>query len=205
MKQMNNLPSDINIRPLSYIITIPTPTAINESIVKIKKKFNLFHDQKITHQQGIISLNTAHITLKRRFYLQQESTEDDIIKTLRKITFDPIYITASTLSIYQTEEQGNVLVVLVDNNDELKRLHKSVLTSLLPFITRDDVFSGENYTPHISVLYKLSDNKIHEGISISEKEILPLSFTIDSFQLLKNIKGVMKEREIIYTHFVKEH
>lgn len=205
MKQMNNLPSDINRRPLSYIITIPTPTAINELIVKIKNKFNLFHDQKITHPQGVISLNTAHVTLKRRFYLQQESTEDDIIKTLKKIKFNPINITASTLSIYQTEEQENVLVVLVDNNDELKELHNNVLTSLLPFITRDDVFSGVNYTPHISILYKLSDNKIHEAISISENEILPLSFTIDSFQLLKNIKNVMKEREIIYTHLTKDH
>ncbi len=181
----------------SYLITSFTPTDLNDKFITIKKRFGLYFDQPLLHQNSIITLNNAHITLKRRFYLKEEISDSTLLEHLTHVSFKPISITANRLEIFQSKELGNVLVALVDPNEGLANLHLSILRSLSPFITQPSEFEGLQFKPHLSLLYNIPSDKIDKAFEDANKNILPISYILSHFSVLKNIPGVDREREIL--------
>lgn len=174
-----------------------TPSPHAEKIWAMKRHFNLFEDQEKTRNDSVISLNEAHITLRRRFYLKDPAMESSFIKELEKISFPPILIKAETIDVFESETKGNVLIALVTPSQLLKNLQTEIVSTLAPFIDEKLSKDAFGFTPHISLVYEVPDAQIKEAKIYVENNILPISYEMKDFHLLRNIEGVSKERVIL--------
>ncbi len=193
----------MNDSKLSYIITANAPESLNKKFWEIKKKFNLFVDQEKVHADSIITLNIAHITIKRRFYLKPGFTEEELFASLDTVAKRAIPIEADTLEVFKTEKYGNVPVALVKKTEELQRLHEEILRAVLPYVDSEMKFEGTVFKPHLSVVYNAPDEKVHEIASYTKKKILPVSYMLNNLYVLKNIPGIEREREIVRKYLFK--
>lgn len=182
---------------LSYIIAANAPEELNEKFWNIKKKYNLLVDQEKVYQDSIITLNIAHITVKRGFYLKKEAAEEQLLATLDAVEKKLIKITANTLEIFKTQDLGNVLVALVEKTDVLQQLHEDVVNAVSPFINSDNRFEGNNFKPHLSVAYNIPAEKLSEILYYTKGKIFPINFSLDNLYVLKNIPGIKKERAVV--------
>lgn len=185
---------------LSYIISSFAPSSINDTVWKIRKRFHAPPRQEKKSTNSIITLDTAHITLKRRFYLKENVTDSAVVDLLKNITLDPIPVIANKFRVFPSKEHGNVLVAVVEKNDELRKLHNDILEALDPFDESNTEYEGDRYQPHLSIMYGVPDNQLDEVMQYSEQVLAPISYRLDNFYLLKNIQGIKKEREILYRY-----
>ncbi len=185
--------------PLSYLITSMTPSPFAEKIWEMKKHFNRFEKQEKTQENSVITLNEAHITLKRRFYLKDPSLEDEVVKSLAKIKFDPIKISVTSTDIFPSETMNNVLIGRVSEPVQLAALHQNILETIFPFTTPESLTETHSFNPHISLIYDLADADIEKAKEYAIEHIFPMDFELSDFLLLRNIEGVSKERVILST------
>lgn len=163
---------------------------------ELRHKFGL-QLQKKERENSIISLDTAHITLKRRFYLQDTATDDDLLAALETVDPQPIAVQATKLEVFHSETQGNVLVALVEQASVLQELHNRLVEVITPYIYSDNQFERKDFTPHLSIMYEIPDSLLKEAFAYAERVMLPLSYTVTNFYVLKNIPGIQKERSIV--------
>lgn len=187
---------------LSYVITSLSPSDINDRFRNIKTYFNsIYNDDQTADTTHSIRKNHAHITLKRAFYLREGIRDEEVRRALMAIKFKPFPITATKLEVFKTHKYGNVFVASVDPIPELKKLHEDLVSLIATGEeAEEDVFEGEHFTPHLSILYRLPEEKIPEAMDYAEKQILPITFTLDAFQLMRQIPGVVGERELLQTY-----
>lgn len=189
--------------PLSYSVTSLTPPEINESFLKLKHRFGLFYTQPITDPDHYILKNMAHVTLKRLFYLKEGIRDEEVARALSSIQFNPIPIHAANIELFRTQKHGNVLVVLVQKSPELQKLHGDLSDLIDTCASEQDMtFEKNTFNPHLSVLYNLPEEKIEEATAFSQ-QLLPLNYTLESFQFMRDVTGVKGEREMLKTYFAK--
>lgn len=179
------------------------PDEIDEKFVTAKKHFDLFIDQKKQSEENVIARNKAHITVKQPFYLKDGVEEIMLLDTLEGIEFDDIHITASELSVFHTDRFGKVLVALVDKNKKLQVLHEALLQLTSEHILVNRAYEGEAYKPHLSILYDVPFGRIDEAVLYSQRHLMPISYTLDSINLLKAIPNIKKERSFVNTYHVQ--
>lgn len=182
---------------ISYIISSIAPDYINTKMWKIRKKFNALPAQERKFTNSFITLDTAHITIKRRFHLKNNVNDQLIIKALNKIDRTPISIKAYKLAMFNSKDQGNIIVAILEKNGGLQKLHDEVLHSISPYIETSNEFEGNSYTPHLSLMYNIPEDSFEKVKQYAEKIILPIEYKLNNFYILKNIQGIKKEREIV--------
>lgn len=185
---------------LSYAITSFTPQEINEKFLEAKHTFSLYIDQAVTQQYGVITKNEAHITMRRAFYLKEGCTEEQIVAALDSLQISPVPITATKLKVFQSEKFGNVLVALVDKTPGLLTIYNDISTAITDFIEIKSKFEGDNFTPHLSIGYNIPDEKLTEVIAHVTKNILPLSYSLNNFHLLRDIPQIKGERVFVKSY-----
>lgn len=184
---------------LSYLITAMTPSAYAGKIWEMKRHFKLFEDQQKTRGNSVITLNEAHLTLKRRFYLKDPSMEKEIIERLENLSFSPIFISSLSLEIFDSETKGNVLIAKVIPTPDLFTLREKILLAIKEFATPESFQELHSFNPHISLLYEIPEEIIGKAERYAKENILPISYELNKFNLLKNIEGIKKERVILAT------
>ena len=173
---------------LSYIITGFAPSNVNDKFVEAKKYFGSLI--QFNGKEGVvISQNTAHVTLKRKFYLKVGVEEKVVVRALDGIKFKPVLVKAKRLTVFRSPHLGNILVAWVDKNPGLMGLH----AELSGVVDRYIEFEVKTFLPHMSILYHLPENRIDEAKEYIKKKIMPIVFTLDNFSLLKDTE-VIKER-----------
>lgn len=180
---------------LSYIITTFAPKDVNKRFLDAKNNFNLVVKRK-TKRGVVIAQNTAHITLKRTFYLKPGIMEETIIDALGKIIFKPMSVFADELSIFHSPKLGNVLVAIVQLTPELSGLHNQISRAIDWYID----YEKQEFIPHLSILYNLPETSIQQAKAYAFKYVMPVSFTLDSFNLLKDT-GITKERVLVKGYY----
>ncbi len=176
-----------------------TPSPFAEKIWEMKKHFNRFENQDKTQENSVITLNEAHITLKRRFYLKDPSLEDEVVKSLDNIKFDPIKISVISTDIFPSETMHNVLIGRVSEPAQITALHQNILETIFPFTTPESLAETHSFNPHISLIYDLADADIEAAKEYANEHIFPMDFELSNFLLLRSIEGVSKERVILRT------
>ena len=185
---------------LSFLVSAFAPPPIDAMYTRAKKKFGTYIDQDLTTENGIITLNRAHITIKRRFFAKADVTDQRIIEALKTVSFTPLPIVVSQATIFKTERLGNVLVGLIDKNEALATLHKDIFAVLRPFIKTTEDYELEHYHAHLSIVYNLPEDKAEQAQSYAQQHIIPFSYTLLDFHLLKNIPGVVRERTELHRY-----
>ena len=179
----------------SYIVTSFAPRDANERFMDAKRKFDLLVRLK-PKKGNVITQNTAHITLKRMFYLKTGVDEEVIVAALNGVRFKPIPIFANKLSVFRSKKLGNILVALVNDNSGLMELYDELTGAIDQYIE----YEAKEFVPHLSILYNLPRNRIKEARSYTEKNILPVFYLLDNFSLLKDT-GVVKERVLVKGYY----
>lgn len=178
----------------SYIVTAFAPEEIDQQFIKAKRQFELFINQPLTHKKGIITKNHAHITLYRSFFLRDGVNEQHLFNLLADLKVPEINIRSETVEIFQTLNHGNVVVALVEKTPELLSFEED-LTHRLDQVTGE--LSSEpvyEFKPHLSVFYKVPDEKLSETYTYVKENIIPLRFRLESVELLKSLPGIVGER-----------
>lgn len=187
---------------ISYLITAFAPQHINDNFIKAKKEFKSFNEQKMTLDHSVITMNTAHVTIKGRFYMKNGVDEKVLIEVLNNIVFPQVSIHADSLIIFKTQQHGNIVVSMIKQPEGLIKLHKDILQRISPYIDTQSEFEWNSYTPHISILYDLPINQLEVAMKYIEKNILPITFMIDNINILKNIPNIKNERAFLKTYTV---
>lgn len=192
-------------QPLSYSITSLAPDDVNQKFLQAKKHFNnFFNNNTPTKPEHFILKNVAHVTLKRLFYLKAGVSDDEVRNTLTSIQFPTISITADKLELFRTEKHGNVLVALVHKTPELQKLHDELSALIDTFASEQDRnFEKETYNPHLSILYRVPEEQIEEAKQYAAEHLFPISYTLNSFLFMRDVSGVVGEREMIQEYFAK--
>lgn len=183
----------------SYLFTSFAPDEVQKKVLDIRKKIGVLPYVGGTAEDDIITKNFAHVTLKSSFFLKENVTENDILKLVNTIQFNPITVMGKKYEIYDTKELGKILVVIIEPNHDLQKLHMDIWSLLGDFIENSDpnfIWEQNMFTPHMSVVYHLDPEKKDEAIKLLEG-ILPLSFTLDSMLFLGNNPGIRHTRKVL--------
>lgn len=190
---------------LTYALTSLAPSDINEKFLQAKRHFNLIYNQPKTHEDNYILKNIAHITMVVMFYLNENVTEEIILDKLQNIQFAPIQITANEIVKFVSPKFGNILAIKVDKNNEILKLHSDLYDVIGEFVTfTNNSFMKENYTPHLSVLYEVPDEKVEEAKEYIRQNIVPIKYTLNSFLFMRDVPNVKRERSLIREFFAKK-
>lgn len=184
------------LQPFSYAVS-SIADEIDTNFYNIKQKYGYLFDIPVFHPRQIITKNHAHITLKRSSFLRSEVREGDVVNVLRSVSFHPFVINTKGVEILKTHNHGNVAVILVELTEELKKLHEDIVDSLEPLLENNDPYDQKKFLPHLSVFYNVPGDHIDDVTDIIRKELLPISFTLSSFVLLKEVQGVKGVRDIV--------
>lgn len=176
-----------------------TPPPFAQKIWEMKQRFHRFETQEKTQKNSIISLNEAHITLKRRFYLKDPSLESEFLKNLATISFTPIQVHIQTTEIFASETMNNVLVANVSDKTRLTTLHQEILQSIFPYTTPESLAETHAFNPHISLIYDLANQDIDAAKKYADENLFPMEFELNEFMVLRSIEGTPKERVILST------
>jgi 2'-5' RNA ligase len=189
---------------LSYSITSLAPDDVNEKFHTAKEYFNLLYPQPKTKPENFILKNLAHVTLKRLFYLKEGIRDEEVKSALTSIRFAPKRITAGKVELFRTQRHGNVLVVLVNMIPELQILHDE-LSALVDNASssQDTEFEKKTFNPHLSILYNLPEERISKAKSYAEAKIIPITYELKSFLFMRDVPGVVGEREKLKEYFAK--
>ena len=88
----------------------------------------------------------------------------------------------------------------IEENKELQKLHTEIKNNLDKITnTKNPEMEGDNYLPHISLVYNVPQNIIEEVKSYVQ-EFLPLEFTLNEMVLLRDFDTSKDERSVVYTH-----
>lgn len=185
---------------LSYVVTSYAPFSVDLRFKQIKEQFNLYIQQEVSSPDHVIAKNHAHITLKSSFHLKEDFEERHIITALSSISFTPIAIEATKLTVFQTPHHGNVLVALVDKTPELQQFHNAIYLALEEMLIAKQTFERQSFTPHVSLLYRLPEDDVGAATAYAEEHILPISYTLREFSLLREVKDVKHLRSRV-KHF----
>jgi len=195
----------MQISAASYSVSSLASHEVNESFLKAKEFFHLLIKQKKTSEENYILKNVAHVTLKSLFYLSDAQIEQDIARSLQNINFSPVEIIANTIKIFNTEKHGNIVVAIVEKTPELVKLHADICEKINNFsIVDNGKYQGDNFNPHLSILYFVPDYKLDLAVSYVKQNILPIRYSLRSFIFLKDVLGVKNERMLIREYFANE-
>ena len=182
---------------LSYIIPSLAPDIVTEVMWNLRRAFDGQPPLKKLYPESIISGDTAHITLKRRFYLRDGIEDKDIVTALDGITLQQVEVRAEKIEIFKTQRMGNVVVVLIENTPAFLSLHKNIYNALTDYITTTNEFEDNQFVPHLSLMYAVPDTIVEQVRQQAEEMFSSLTYTLTSFHLLKNIPGIKRERAVV--------
>lgn len=203
-KIVENNPITLTEKPraatnLSYSITSFAPVEINNKFLAAKNTFRLLIDQKKTKEENVITKNTAHISIKRAYYLKEGASQEAMVSSVKEVHSHSVVIVANRLKVFKTQKYGNVLAVLIDKSPDIAALHKNILYSLQQYVTADSLYENNAFTPHLSVLYYIPDTILDETIAYAEEYLLPISFRLDNLNILQAVPNVKNERSFIWS------
>jgi 2'-5' RNA ligase len=182
---------------INYMVSAMCPVMINEKVIAAKKNFALYKAQEKADPNNVILMNEAHVTLKRLFYLKKGVEAQMLVKVLDDIRYAPITITAKEVAVFHSFKVSNVIVAVVDKSVALQQLHDEIYDRLSPFIQTNDRFERSAFTPHISLLYKVPNDILQSAQAYVQERLLPLTYTLNTFSLVKSIPSIQRERSVI--------
>ena len=181
-----------------YTIVGIAPKQIQKLLQNVREKH--FLPFETSEQESIIILkDTAHFAIKRTFSLKEEISEKELIKRLEKIEFNKeINLNCQKSGTFNQTKYGPILYAKINKEEALENLHLEIKKAIDNIsITKDISLEGNNFFPHISFVYNIDKDKIHEAKGILDSTILPFSFNIKQIFLLKTINSEKDTRKII--------
>ena len=183
----------------SYLFTSFAPDEIQEKVLRIRQTLGVLPYVGGKEKNDVITKNFAHVTLKGGFSLKEHFTQSDLLKKVETLSFPPLHLIAKKHETYDTKDLGVIIVLKVEPDIALQKLHMQIQDFLQGNIENKDpnfIWEKEQYTPHLSVIYYLDPMQKAQAIKLVE-EILPLPFTLDSLLFLGNNPGVRHTRKIL--------
>jgi 2'-5' RNA ligase len=189
----------------SYLFTSFASDDVQKKVLDIRKKIGVLPYVGGTADDDIITKNFAHVTIKGSFSLKENMTEEKVLELVNTLNFPPLEVVGKKYEIYETKELGVILVVSIEQNPDLQKLHMDIWNLLGDFIENSDpnfIWEQNMFTPHMSVIYHLDTEKKDEAVKLLE-DILPLSFTLDSMLFLGNNPGIRHTRKVLKEIYAK--
>jgi 2'-5' RNA ligase len=189
----------------SYLFTSFASDDVQKKVLDIRKKIGVLPYVGGTADDDIITKNFAHVTIKGSFSLKENMTEEKELELVNTLNFPPLEVVGKKYEIYETKELGVILVVSIEQNPDLQKLHMDIWNLLGDFIENSDpnfIWEQNMFTPHMSVIYHLDTEKKDEAVKLLE-DILPLSFTLDSMLFLGNNPGIRHTRKVLKEIYAK--
>lgn len=126
-----------NLKNINYTILLFPDLETNEIIEQFRIK---------NTGTGLVDSLPPHITLKRRFVLNDNFSEDELVEVFKEQHFVKLNI-----NFAKTEKLGDALV-WVGESAELKKLHSSIVKILEGFTkTKNPEWEKENYKIHLTL------------------------------------------------------
>ncbi len=187
-------------KPKFTIVGI-APQPIQEALLNLKKQFNLSFDTTEIPEHYVLKDN-AHYAIKRTFYLKPGISEEDVVKKIKELSLSKkIQIDCTSTGIFPGTAYGDILYIKINMNQDLKNLHNELITLLSDLVeTKNTEMEGENYTPHLSMVYNIP-KEITDDVNIFvENNILPIQFELEELLFLKDFDTQKDERQLVYRH-----
>ena len=182
----------------AYTIVGIAPKEIQQKFDTLKNKLSLFQSDVKDREEHIILKNTVHFAIKRTFYLKEDVNEENLLKILNDLSFSPLRITCSESGIFEQSNYGTIVFAKVSLDSKLYALYQQIKRLIDNLIeTKNPEYEGEGWTPHITFVYNVPQERIPAVKNALDRELLPIEFNLDKIYLLKEYNIEQDERELL--------
>ena len=182
----------------NFVIVVFPPKKVIQSINKLKEK-NVDKKYSPSLSFPIKLYDFPHLTVKRKFVLKPGIVENQIIHLIESVleNFPILELETDKIKLFKKPDK-NTVYLQIKNNPKLSRLVNEIQRVLKPTTTTYEPTLDANFSPHLSILWQISDEELAQVERIFEEDTPIFKFEMDKFYLLKSSKKFGGYRELAH-------